>query len=433
MIADFYKAIKKPETERVLPAKVVKELNKQLPRGYEYVSDGNGHYIIKPSSKKKKQHFAGIVNYEKSGIPKEITQEQIGDYAYRTQKRIFFDNVSIVEGKKTISISDTYVDPITKEKTEIANDFMMFPAPFPPAVPMVFETYDGEKVNIEFKRVPYESMTHIKFENVTFPALKMSWILPEREHKTELGPGVINISVTPTKAETVEDAVMALKIIKSFAQKKLKINDTTIGEDLGGNAAKLDNDELEERLLFWNAFRQLENIIGVKFFPGADYPEEDQHFAGELFYNFLDNKDFVYVRPFTQFHVGIGSLTQKDDTLNEIVGKPGLSLSFVGEAKATLMGAEFELFQTNVLVDMTLDRIVLDEDKKGAELFVSDAPNSEFKMIKRYFLSREEAQNGMDRIYKEYSTYKMNERDEENSSTQESLAEELEKLLSVET
>ena len=39
--------------------------NPYLPE-YEYVPDGNGHYIVRPSFQKTKQHFTGTVNYEKS-------------------------------------------------------------------------------------------------------------------------------------------------------------------------------------------------------------------------------------------------------------------------------------------------------------------------------------------------------------------------------
>lgn len=428
MIADFYKSIKKPETERVLPAKVVKVLNKQLPRGYQYESDGHGHYVVKPSSKKTTQHFTGTVNYEKSGIPKEISQEQLGEYVYRTQKKIFFDDVKIVEDGKTLDFPDIYKDPITGEKTEIAHDFIMLPSPFPPAAPMKFETYDGEKVNIDFIRVPYDSFDYIKFENVSFPALKMTWTIPEREHKAELGPGIINLSATPSKAESVDDAILALKILKSFAIRRLKINDTRMGEDLG-SATKLKNDQLEDRIKFWSLFKRLEGILNVRFDPGADYPEEDQHFAAELFYNFLDCKDFVYTKPFAHFHIGMNSLIKKEKAFDDIIGMPGLSLSFIGHNKATLMGAEFELYISNVLVDMTLEKIVFDEDKQGAELYISDAGEAPFKMIKRYYVSELEAKEGMNRIYTEYATVKRTETNEEPS---ELSIEEFDEVLSGE-
>lgn len=408
MIADFYKLIKKSDTERVLPAKVVKVLNKQLPRGYQYESDGHGHYVVKPSSKKTTQHFTGTVNYEKSGIPKEIKQEQLGDYVYRTQKRIFLDEVKIIENGKTLDFPDVYKDPITGERTELAHDFMMLPSPFPPAAPMKFETYDGEKINIDFKRVPCDSFEYLKFENVSFPALKMSWTIPEREHKAELGPGVINISATPSKAKSVDEAILALKFLKSFAIKKLRINDTIMGNDLG-NASKLNNAELENRLTFWGLFKRLERILNVKFNPGADYPEEDQQFAAELFYNFLDGKDFVYKKPFTHFHIELNDLAKKEKTFDAIIGMPGLSLSFIGRNKATLMGAEFELYVSNVLVDMTLDKVIFDEDKQGAELYISDSGEVPFKMIKRYYTSEHDAREGMNRIYNEYAEVKRTE------------------------
>ncbi len=429
MKADFYKAIKKTDTERVLPAKVVKVLNKQLPRGYQYVPDGKGHYVVKPSSKKTTQHFTGTVNYEKSGIPKEITQEQLPDYIYRTQKPIYFDNVKITEKGKEMDFPEIYKDPITGEITELAHDFMMFPEPFPELPPMKFETYEGEVVMIQFRRVPCEELQYLKFENSSFPALKMIWTIPEKVNKAALGPGKINISATPSKAETVKDAVLSLKIIKSFAKKKLKINDTIIGIDEKGSASKLDNQELEDRLRLWDAFGRLEQILNVKFNPGADYPEEDQQFAGELFYNFLEGKDFVYTRPFAQFHVGFNNLQKKEQTFKDIIGKPGMSFSFIGKADATLMGAEFPIWQANVLVDMTLDKIVFDDDKQGAEMYISDSPGTLFRMIRRYYRTEEEARDGMDRIYNEYTTYKLGGDSNQEDAIGEVSSEEFMRLL----
>ena len=56
-----------------------------------------------------------------------------------------------------------------------------------------------------------------------------------------------------------------------------------------------------------------------------------------------------------------------------------------------------------------LDKIVLNEDKKGAELYISDAGEIPFKMIKRYYVSKHDAREGMNRIYNEFATVKRTE------------------------
>lgn len=166
-------------------------------------------------------------------------------------------------------------------------------------------------------------------------------------------------------------------------------------------------------MMLFRSFRLVlrtpDSPVNVKFNPGADYPEEDQQFAAELFYNFLDGKDFVYKKPFTHFHIGLNDLAKKEKTFDAIIGMPGLSLSFIGRNKATLMGAEFELYVSNVLVDMTLDIVIFDEDKQGAELYISDSGKVPFKMIKRYYTSEHDASEGMNRIYNEYAEVKRTE------------------------
>ena len=409
MIADYYKAIQKDETKRVLPAKVVRELNKQLPKGYEYIIDDKGNCIVKPVQGKTEQTITGIINYSRSSIPKKIKQDQVADYAYRTQKKIFLDNVKVIEDGRTIDFNDLNKDPITGKQTEISSDFVLIPEPFPSAIPMTFVTYEGQEVIIYFQRVPYDNMQFIKFENASFPALKMITIVPDKDNQSKTIPASINISVTPSKAETVEDAILSLKILKSFAQRKLKINNTLVGADLSdGRTSKLNNEELDNKLVYWEGVRKIEILFNAHFNPGAEFPDEERKLLDELFFCFLEDKEMIYTKPFEQFHIGINNKNDSDKLTKNIVGKPGLPLLFLSSVSATLLDAKIRFYQASVLVDMTIDKVITDDDGRGANLFIIDAPNTQFKMIRKFYQTEEEAKNGATCILNKYSTYNNN-------------------------
>ena len=408
MIADFYDSFQKAASKRVLPAKVLKEVNKTLPRGYHYERNEEGKYFVAPNKGKTSQHFVGDIDYDHCNIPKEITNDQLFEYMYRTQRAVAFKNVKIVEDGKEISFADMYADPISGTKPEVIGSYYMYPTKFPPAPPLELETSSGQKLQIEISRFPYESMDQVKFGNTSFPALTIEFILPEKENKRgiSLGAGSIHISATPSKAEKVTDAILSLEIIKEFASGTLKINGTPVGKDINGQAAKLNNDDLENKVRFWLAIYKLEKILQVQFDPREDYPEEDRKFTDELFFNFLDKKDLIFIDPFKHFHIGIKGRNDQKTGFEQLIGKPGTSLAYVGNAVCTLLGAKFDLFVANVLVDLILDNVEMDDDGKGAELYFSDAPGTKLKLVKRYYLTNEEALDNLTRMQTEHAQYK---------------------------
>lgn len=404
MIADFYKSIQKNNSERVLPAKVVKSLNDQLPKGYHYVRNKEGKYIIEPMKGKSSQHFTCSFDRKKNEIPDEINEDQIFEYIYRTQKPIQIDSITISEDGKELGLNDFGRDPITGDRTEILQNIVLYPKPFPPAVPMKFATSDGEIVEIYFRRMPYASMEHVKYENITLTALKMEWLIPEKKPKKELAQGKIKIEAKPYKASTVNDARLSLKILKDCLKSRLKINNTLIRGNITSNTNKLDNGELDGQISLWEKFQNLENILNISFNPSAGLPAEDQTFAAELFYNFLDKKEFIYTQPFTHFSIVIDPVYEKNNQLDELIGKSNVPLSVMEKFEANLMGATFTLYRVNVLIDMIVERIIPDYDRKEAEIYISDAPNAKFKVIKKYYITEEEAFVGMNEISNQYST-----------------------------
>ena len=58
MLGNFYKSLKSDESKKRVPASVVRELNKDLPKGYKYTYNSRlGQLIISPDSKVKKHRI----------------------------------------------------------------------------------------------------------------------------------------------------------------------------------------------------------------------------------------------------------------------------------------------------------------------------------------------------------------------------------------
>lgn len=411
MIADFYKEFKEDDPPRVLPAKVVAEFNKTLPKGYRYQwNSQRGEYFVCPSHSVIDQKFTCTVDYEKYGIPKTISQDHLAEYLYRTQKTIELDNVRIIDDDQEYDPSDVFCDPITGQCHQ-RSMYLIQPMQFPSPVGMEIETSTDEKVEILFRRMPYDSMDHIKIGNVSFPALKMEWIMPEKQEKNrnKMGPGRIHIVAIPKKAESVHDALLSLIILRDFANGKLKINKTKIGKDLSGGASAIDNEQLNDSINFWQSMCELETIIGVRFNPAADYPNEDEKFASELIHNMIKGKDLIFSKPFKHFHLGFSERIDRSNAINKLINTKGFSLSFIGgPIECTLLGANFTLYETNVLVDMIIDQIVIDEDKRGAEIYISNAPDTVYKLVKRFYMTEKEARDNMTRMFAQNTAFKIN-------------------------
>ena len=411
MIADFYKILKEKDATAKLPTKVVTEINKSLPKGYVYEFDNeSGKYVITPSKKQTPEKYSGTIDRKKNNIPDSIPQDKIAEYMYRTQRVLEVDNLGIIDRKRFISLDELYIDPITGEKPEGYTKCYIYPRPFPKPVPVQFTLSDGVEINIDFQRQPYESMEYLKFTNVSFPGISIEWIIPDKKNieKGKNIAGKISITVDPRKSTSIPDVLLSFKIYKDFMTGMLFINGEKIGKSNSRALTENESMEIEKRISYWEGLEKLEGILNVKFYPNADYPDEDKKFASELIHCFVNHKDLVYSSPFRSFHVAFDAATEKDNNLLKLPDKPTASLAFVGgPGEATLLGARFDICEANVLVDMKVERIIIDDDNRGADIYITDAPGVIYKVIKRYYLTLDEAQANLQRMFEDHTALKI--------------------------
>ena len=398
MIGNFYKVFKSNKNERVLPAKVVAELSKNLPLGYTYkMDDKTGHLIVVPEKANNFKDLNVKLDLSAIDIPISISSEQqILEYLYRTQQKVPVLDASIGKGNKTIPFSDLTQDPITGEGREEIIDMFVIPQPFPPAVEVGFMTSDGKEKKILLRRKPYNSMNHIRITNDSFPALNIEWILPDKQEVND-EPAKVTVTANPLKADNVNDAEMAIRILKDFYNGSLRINNMKLGKSLSG-ISQISVESLDNKIRFWNILGKLESIINVKFKPGADFPEEDDQFLRELEIMFIEDKAIQQVPSFDHFHVGSIKFRNEEFNLTKHIGKPGLVLSFIdGPIMCTLLGTEFQLFESTILQNVEIEKVVQDQKGEGAEVYLCHRP---WTLVRKYALTEREAQIQIQKLLK---------------------------------
>lgn len=454
------------KAEQPIPKAVIKELNKELPNQFHYQWDKKlKQLVITPNKASGKTSFDVQFDAKKNGLPTNLTDQELIDYVYRTQKTIELSHVYIKdkEGNKR----EVTEDPFSHKNSGEQIKFFASPKKFPPAIPLTFKVEDGDDITVLMKRKPYESMDHILLENENISGLSIRWIISEegikkthednqtteqaekaeqtdkveQQQKGSIPAATMTVTSKPTSADSVDDAIKGLKILHGFATGNLLID----GHEYGGfldDKSSLDIKDIEEKLDIWKTFKALEEKLNIKFDPKADYPIEDAKAAFELDQSLLQNKEQVTVAPFSHFHLGTMKFRPnekeefikkhsevreaidkaqkegKELTDNELIvmeykhmiGHPNTTFTFLQDVGRTLLGAEFSVVRSVILQNIVIDKIV--PDSKGMEVYIRNCKENKdstlgedhepWKMITKYALNESEAQTDLDRLFSKY-------------------------------
>lgn len=393
MIADFYESFNEGKDDNLdIPQEILAILNQRLPRNFAYYKEPKtGRYVVDSSFEHPSGKMIFTVDFEQEEFDKlkNIPRDKWAEYIYRTQKAIPVKNLRIGDDQKQIPIENTFGNPF--HDNTIVTKVMMYPQPFPEPVAINLESPEGEKIDIYIQQQAHDSLTEIKFANVNFPALNIEFYIKSPlldDFDDDEVRSKVSYSVTPTKAETVTDALTALHIFAGLMAGTTKINGMTNETEVPTYSFK--KEQIEDALSFWEAVKALEEKVGVSFRPDAEFPEEDVRFFNELDKCFLQGKRICWKHPFEHFHVSDIQETNEIDFEN-IIGKEEISYRFLeGPISATLMGAEFEIYSYTEFVDLIITNVEWDNDQKsGGEIYVADAPEKTWKLIRKYITVEE--------------------------------------------
>lgn len=387
MIADFYDVFDdSAEKGLEIPQEVLDILSENLPSNYTYYKDEKYGYRVGPKSENLSEKMLLKVEIDQDFVEEylsEIPVEKWAEYCYCMQLRVPVKNPRIGDSEKQIPIEETVGNPL-ESNIEISESFME-PEPFPEPVEMKFETVEGDAVTLHIKRQPYPSLEEARFSNIDFPAIKMNFYLADNHVDSR-----ITCSVTPSNAETVQEALTALRLFQNFYHGTLKVDGNPIS-GLTFEVLKFDQEELSSALEMWTTAKKLEEILQVSFKPSAEFPMEDAEFFSQLDLCLLRNRAIGWEHPFDHFHMN--GIQVESEKIEELFGKESLRFSFVeGPIPATLLGAEFEIFSQTEMKDIVMTNVVWDDEaKKSGEIYISDPVDGTWKLYRKY-MTKEQVQ-----------------------------------------
>ena len=391
MIVDFDDVFNDKDAGMQVPEEILTLINQELPSNFCCYKDPEEGIIVGPRLDGSGQKI--IVNAEIDQLDEklrntlnDIPKERWFEYFYRTQKHISVKNVKVGNEEKKIPLEQSIQNPLA-DLVEISECYL-YPEPFPKPVPITIKTIEGDEVILNIKRQPYESMDEIMFSNIDFPALKMNVIINEKE--TEKSK--IIYSVTPKKAGSVSEAIVALNVFKGLYNGTAIIGEKKqqIATLIPDNKA-FDEEQIEAALELWCTLRKLEGVLEITFDPGAELPYEDVIFLSELKTCFLENKSIKWDHPFEHFHAE--GLRIKIYSIENIIGKEKVSMNFLeGPINATLLGAEFKLYSKTEMKDFIITSIEWDDESKtSGEVYVADDVNGKsWVLVRKYLTVKEE-------------------------------------------
>ena len=388
MLGNFYNAFKN-SSDFLLPKSVQDILSKEIPEGYGYVySKQLNRYVAAPMNKDEKQQFD--ISFDGSQIADfpswaKENPNTIMEYLYRTQRKLKISKAEL-RGKdgKLYPISVLQQNPFSPQE-RIVEEFI-FPSPFPKGKEVLFETESGKQRKITIRRVPCDSREYIKMSNIDFPALNLQTYIPDVGCKKQ---GKISIAVTPNKADNVFDAVFSLELLKGYVEGSLKINGNLIGKVLS-NDPKYDKNSMNEKLSFWNDIFCLQQKLGVEFNPQIPMDSRELRVCSELATMFIDGKDARYSAPVEFITVNRNVIEDPEFNKSAIKENNGLAISYInGPERIALMGAEFELYTTELMFGFKIDHV--EKEGEMAKLYLVNFGAEPWKLIKRCSLSREQA------------------------------------------
>lgn len=385
MIANFYDTFdKNSDKGSNIPQEVLNVLSEELPTTFMYYQDANGKYRVGPKPEHLSDTMVFKVDISEDFVNKylkDIPRDKWAEYIYRMQLHVPVKNIKIGDKEKQIPIENTFGNPLNSS-IEVQESYII-PESFPPAKLFEFETVEGDRVAINIERKPHNSLEEILFTNINFPALQIRFIL-----KNNCVDSKVTYTVTPTKADTVLDALISIHLFNGLYNGTVKINGKKLSGPIIGTLS-CDIEQLKSAENFWITAKKLEDKLGVTFIPTAEFPSEDVKFFAQLEQCILEDKTIGWEHPFEHFH--ISKIDIKDGKIEDILEKEGVELVFLeGPIHATLLGAKFELYSQTKLSNMIITNVIWDNNEKNSgEFYVSDPVGGKWKLYRK-FITKEQ-------------------------------------------
>lgn len=297
MYANFKRILKRQEPVKI-PKEIIDQLNKDLPKGLEYVQIGENACGIT-----SKEDLNITLNILMPEIPKKYseiikTSDDLFEYMYRTQTKLTCkpnEDGTITINNNKISYSNFIKFPLSSNCLKHLGEFSIVPQEFPQIGNMVFQTENMRK-SLYMKRVPYDSMDTIAIESIDNTWFKVRILLHEVTFFA-----TVHFTFKFELIQAVNELVEAFKFHNSLFKNGVSI----AGFKLNGKISK-DKIISNETIEFWEKVLQLENILGLKCDCSIPLTRNGAYEFHILFRSFIENRPYredIKVEPKTGIYL----------------------------------------------------------------------------------------------------------------------------------
>lgn len=406
MIGRFKQSFGKDVMEEwELPKEVLDALNQSLPAGITYKKNDAGEYLptvvdFANISFETNCYFDREEDKQVIEKLKQIPKDSWPEYLHRIQQPIKIKEAMVGNEELMVPWAELHQNPLSDERVTISNGrlFSRFASP----VSVAIENPEGDRITVSIGQDKHDSFYETKFVNYDYPALKieiylynpLDGITGEGENTSQEHPVKWRCSVVAKAAKSTGEALKALRIFRSL------YNKSAIIQGVRG-AVKTDfitTDEpkwLEDAIEFWEGADKLEELLGVRFDPASDFPEEDANSFEFLRQGLINKKRIVWRHPFEHFHV-VGDPMAADEGDDDNTQRIFRFLE--GPLSFSILGADFEVYSITTMQDFIVTNIEWDDDsKQSGEVYLSDAPGKQWALARKY-VTKKEASKILQRI-----------------------------------
>ncbi|MFP7257612.1 abortive infection system toxin AbiGii family protein [Lactococcus lactis] len=362
---------------------VKKLMDLGAPTGYRYVPSNeiSGFFHLVPKNPKDVLSFSSkmVVPKEIDGF--EVTQENLYDVMFITQKPIKFKSDEVRVGDKTGHVNGLlYKTPYVK-----APEGKMLISP-PETIKMsepIVMAVGGEKIEFLIERIPYPSLEIQKFRSFSPEYIKFDLLVDTKENKM-----TFNYKLEYSKLKYIDDFLDKKNIIRA-----LNLGDVKI-EGLDSYNTKRGESTLEAidyQINFLEKMAELQKILGVRF-ENVDVTGEEMVFAKKLYCSLVKNSFYSFGKPLRKSY----KLQYKElnPEIIELLESRNPKLYMWREMTTkVLMGCEITVvevkYSTKIVFDnlneaeRTLEYRFLDDGREMYKMYIPDEERSDELKIDR--------------------------------------------------
>lgn len=334
MIPSFNKTFnKKPGTERKIPKAVLDYLNSTVPEGTRYVADKKGNITLIADGKPLSlSGFTVKMPSKYREQAKSFTTDELYKFAYNAQIRLDVkldkEGCIVVNGQE-MPLESLHKNIFDKIKY-IGADCVLIPSAFPKPKNITIASDEFSR-QLKLKRVPYASLSEIKFESDDDQPLKIQMLIDEKNRQNNF-----SISYNLGYASTVKEIVETISIFNAVADGQGYL----MGEKLSIESGISESDKFDNQTLtFWKEVLALEDALELEFKPPKGVPDvETICIVERLYQNLILKKPIRENRKITSI-----SSEWKSSQVSEIsdsIGKP-MYFQYTGDLAFNIFGRKF--------------------------------------------------------------------------------------------